>query len=248
MARRPPKPQSIPQVQTWSSPFWIVRQIAKAIIKLISAVFLVVVITVFAMKWINPPITYLMVATWFDYGEVDHRWRDLEDMSPNIPLAIAAAEDANFCAHNGFDFEAIEAALNEESGRGASTISQQVAKNVFLWPGRSWVRKGLEAGFTVLIETLWGKRRIMEVYLNVAETGTASFGVDAAIYRHFNNDAMNISLNNAARIAVVLPNPKERNISRLSSTLVRRASQITVGGSTLREEGRADCFLLPPNP
>ena len=220
----------------------------RAIIKLISAVFLCIVITVFALKWINPPTTYLMMATWFDYGEVDYRWRNLEDMSPNIPLAVAAAEDANFCAHNGFDFEAIETALGEDNGRGASTISQQVAKNVFLWPSRSWVRKGLEVGFTVMIEAIWGKRRIMEVYLNVAETGTATFGVDAAIYRHFNGNAMNLSMNDAARIAVALPNPQERNISRLSGQLVRRASRIAIGGSTLRDEGRADCFLKQPSP
>ena len=249
MARRPPNNVKTAAAQpTWSSPFWVIRQLAKALVKLLSAVFLVIVFTVVALKWINPPTTYLMMATWLDYGEVDYRWLDLDDMSPNIPLAVAAAEDANFCAHNGFDFEAIEAALDEDSGRGASTISQQVAKNVFLWPSRSWARKGLEVGFTVLIEAIWGKRRIMEVYLNVAETGTATFGVDAAIYRHFNGNALNLSLNDAARIAVALPNPQERNISRLSNQLKRRASRIAIGGSTLREEGRADCFLNQPSP
>ncbi len=246
---RPPRQQNHTSTPS-KGPFltWVIRQFLRALLKLFSAIFLLIVVVVVGLKWINPPTTYLMMATWFDYGQVDYRWRDLEDMSPNIPLAIAAAEDANFCAHNGFDFEAIEAALDDDSGRGASTISQQVAKNVFLWPGRSWVRKGLEAGFTVLIETIWGKRRIMEVYLNVAETGRATFGVDAAIWRHYDGRAMNLNMTQAARIAVVLPNPKERNISRLSNQLQRRASQIGIGGNTLREEARADCFLTPADP
>lgn len=248
MARPPRTPKPEVQKRTFSSPRWIITSVFRAIVKLLSAVFLLIVIVIFTLKWVNPPTTYLMVSAWFDYGEVDYRWRNLEDMSPNIPLAIAAAEDANFCTHNGFDFDAIEAALQEDSGRGASTISQQVAKNVFLWPGRSWIRKGFEVGFTVLIEAIWGKRRIMEVYLNVAETGTATFGVDAAIWRHFNGDAMNLSLNRAAQIAVALPNPQERNISRLSSQLKRRASRIAIGGATLRDEARADCFLSQPSP
>ena len=181
-------------------------------------------------------------------GVIRKDWRDLEDMSIYIPLAVAAAEDANFCEHNGFDFDAIETALEEGSGRGASTISQQVAKNVFLWPSRNWLRKGLETGVTVLIESLWSKRRIMEVYLNVAEFDEGIFGVDSAIAKHFRYDPKTLRVADAARLAVVLPNPRERSASDLSLALQRRASRIAIGATTLRDEGRADCFLPKASP
>jgi len=205
-----------------------------------------VLVTVF--KWANPPLTYLMFSEYNRLGVIRKDWRDIEDMSIYIPLAVAAAEDANFCEHNGFDFDAIEAALEDGSGRGASTISQQVAKNVFLWPSRSWLRKGFETGVTVLIESLWSKRRIMEVYLNVAEFDEGIFGVDAAVAKHFRYDPKNLRVSDAARLAVVLPNPRERSASNLSITLQRRASRIAIGATTLRDEGRADCFISKPSP
>ncbi len=231
--------------------FWLQRLIywiLRGYLKFWTAVFLFIVSVVFMLNWVNPPITYLMVTEYQRLGTVAYRWRDLEDMSPNIPLAVAAAEDANFCAHNGFDFDAIEAALEEGSGRGASTISQQVAKNVFLWPGRSWWRKGFEAGFTVLIEALWSKRRIMEVYLNVAEMDEGVFGVDIAVPKYFRTGTQSLRLADAARLAVILPNPRGRSPRNLTGRLQRRASRIAIGGSTLRAEGRADCFLDKPTP
>ncbi len=248
MARVPnsAKPKSKPR--TWSSPAWIFREIVKAALKLFSALFLLVVAVVFALRWVDPPITYTMMAGWFETGEIDNHWRDLDEMSINIALAFVAAEDANFCLHNGFDFDAIEQALDDGADRGASTISQQVAKNVFLWNGRSWVRKGLEVGFTVLIETLWDKRRILEVYLNVAETGYGEFGVDTAVWRHFDGRIANLSVDDAARIAVILPNPRERSPSRLTSSQQRRASQIAIGARTILADGRADCFLPERSP
>lgn len=246
---RPPRNQS--KSEPAKKPFWlgrVIRAILKAYLKFWTALFLFVVAIVFMLNWVNPPITYLMVKEYQRLGSVAYQWRDLEDMSFNIPLTVAAAEDANFCSHNGFDFDAIEAALEEGSGRGASTISQQVAKNVFLWPGRSWWRKGFEAGFTVLIEALWSKRRIMEVYLNVAEMDEGIFGVGIAVPRYFQAKPDNLRLGDAARLAVVLPNPRRRSPRNLSGSLQRRASRIAIGGSTLRAEGRADCFLDKPTP
>lgn len=246
---RPPRNKLVNEPVT--KPFWlrrIIRGIIKAYLKFWVAAFLFVIITVGAMNWVNPPITFLMSSEYLRLDYVGYQWRDLDDMSANIPLAVAAAEDANFCAHNGFDFDAIEAALEDGSGRGASTISQQVAKNVFLWPGRSWWRKGFEAGFTVLIEALWSKRRIMEVYLNVAEMDEGIFGVDMAVPRYFNTKPENLRLADAAKLAVILPNPRGRSPRTLSRNLQRRASRIAIGGSTLRAEGRADCFLHKPTP
>ncbi len=253
MARRPPaKPIEEPvepkPKRDWFFPVRVVVWFARPFIKFLLILLLVSSALVAVFKWLNPPLTYLMYTEFQRLELIRYDWRDLEDMSVYIPLAIAAAEDANFCAHNGFDFDAIEAALEGGSGRGASTISQQVAKNVFLWPSRSWLRKGLETGVTVLIESLWSKRRIMEVYLNVAEFDEGIFGVDAAIAKHFRYDPKNLRVADAARLAVVLPNPKERAAGNLSPALARRASRIAIGATTLRDEGRADCFLPKASP
>ena len=253
MARRPPskpveKPVEPKPKRDWFFPVRVVVWFLRPFVKFSLIVLLISTVFVSIFKWVNPPLTYLMYSEYKRLGVIHKDWRDLEDMSIYIPLAIAAAEDANFCAHNGFDFEAIEAALEDGSGRGASTISQQVAKNVFLWPGRSWFRKGLETGVTVLIESLWSKRRIMEVYLNVAEFDEGIFGVDGAIAKYFGYDPKNLRLADAARLATVLPNPKERSASNLSITLNRRASRIAIGVITLRDEGRADCFLPKASP
>ena len=144
----------------------------RALLRLALTALLLAVALVLAFRWVNPPTTWLMLAEGRRLGGVERAWVPLAEMSASVPLAAAAAEDANFCRHGGFDVAGIRAALADTSRlRGASTISQQVAKNVYLWPARSGLRKGLEAGFTVLIEALWPKRRIMEVYLNVAEMG-----------------------------------------------------------------------------
>jgi monofunctional biosynthetic peptidoglycan transglycosylase len=209
-------------------------------------------LAVAAMLWvasyrlINPPVTFLIASEWWRLGDVDRDWRDIEEM-PAMALAVMAAEDARFCAHRGFDFVAIRKAWREsENGgrlRGASTISQQVAKNVFLWPGRSWLRKGLEVGFTGLIEAFWPKRRILEVYLNVAETGEGAFGAEAAARRYFGVGADGLTVRRAALIAAALPNPKKRNPGRPSGYLSDRAAQIAHGVETLRAEG-AECLRL----
>jgi monofunctional biosynthetic peptidoglycan transglycosylase len=156
--------------------------------------------------------------------------------------AAVAAEDANFCRHWGFDMGAIRTAIAEGSGRGASTISQQTVKNVFLWQGRSWLRKALEAVLTLLVEAVWTKRRILVVYLNVAEFGEGVFGVEAAARHYFGISAAELTPTQAARLAVVLPNPKVRNPASLNQTLRRRAARIADGAETIRVDGRADCF------
>lgn len=253
MAKRPPaKPVEVPQEpkpkRDYFFPVRVVVWFVRPFVKFALILLLISTILVSIFKWINPPLTYLMFTEYNRLGAIQYGWRDLEDMSSYIPLAIAAAEDANFCAHNGFDFDAIQTAIDEGSGRGASTISQQVAKNVFLWPGRSWLRKGLETGFTVLIESLWSKRRIMEVYLNVAEFDEGVFGVDAAVARHFGYNPDNLRISDAARLAVVLPAPRDRSAGNLSATLQKRASRIAIGATTLRDEGRADCFLDKASP
>jgi monofunctional biosynthetic peptidoglycan transglycosylase len=175
-------------------------------------------VVVVALRWIDPPFTSFMLqsragalfASRPGY-EFRHEWRDWDAISRNAALAVVAAEDQQFPDHHGFDFKQIDKALaDRERGRrvrGASTISQQVAKNLFLWPGQSWFRKGLEAGITVLIELAWSKQRILEVYLNVAEFGRGTFGVQAASRRFLHKDASRLTRADAARLAAVLPAP-----------------------------------------
>ncbi len=171
----------------------------------------ITVLWVLLYSFVPPPVTATMLLD--DRGFTKH-WRPIDRIDPDMARAAIAAEDAKFCAHHGFDTEAIAKAAerNARGGRirGGSTISQQTAKNVFLWQGGGFFRKGLEAYFTGLIETLWGKRRIMEVYLNVAETGLGTYGVDAGARRYFGHDAGTLSTIEAARIAAILPLPKKR--------------------------------------
>src|SRR5271168_126728 len=186
---------------------------------LLAALIAASILSVLSLRWIDPPFTAFMaeaqVAAWVsrDKNYVFRRsWVDLDRISPNLPLAVVASEDQKFPEHWGFDVEAIEKAyaLNQHSHhvRGASTISQQVAKNLFLWSGRSYVRKGLEAYFTVLIEACWPKRRILEIYLNIAEFGHGIYGAEAAAQRFFHVSAARLTRHDAALLAAVLPNPK----------------------------------------
>jgi monofunctional glycosyltransferase len=165
-------------------------------------------------RFVPPPITFTMIGDLTRGESISRDWMPLSQIDRSMAQAAIAAEDSKFCAHNGFDREAIESAMkrNAKGGRirGGSTISQQTAKNAFLWQGGGYVRKGLEAWFTLLIETLWGKPRIMEVYLNIAETGIATYGVNAGSQRYFKHDASRLTTTEAARIAAVLPLPKKR--------------------------------------
>jgi monofunctional biosynthetic peptidoglycan transglycosylase len=198
-------------------------------------------------RFIALPGGIYMASEAWQRGGIKQDWRSIEEISPRLARAVMAAEDARFCDHYGFDFEAIRAAirLNEQGKRtyGASTITQQTAKNVFLWHQRSWVRKGLEAGFTVLIELLWPKQRTLEVYLNTAEFAPGVFGAEAASQHHFGRPAAALTLTQASRLAAVLPNPKTRSASRPSAFVKRRARRIAAGAQTLKVENRDRCVL-----
>ncbi len=205
------------------------------------------VVLVLVFRFVPPPVTYLMVERAIQGHGMDYRWRPLSRISPNMINAAIAAEDAQFCDHHGFDFEAIEKALDSNARgrkvRGGSTISQQTAKNVFLWPGRNWVRKGFEAYFTVLIETLWGKRRIMEAYLNVAEMGPGVYGVEAASQKYFHKPAISLSAYEAARIAAILPSPLRYKAVGGGPYVQRRSRAIGGNAVTVRSEALSGCVV-----
>jgi len=222
----------------------LVSGLLRRVVRFAVVLGLVAVAAVWLFRWVNPPPGITMVSEWIALGGIVREWIPIGAMAEYLPLSAAAAEDANFCLHTGFDIDGIRAALADDRRvRGASTISQQVAKNVFLWQGRTWVRKGLEAGFTVLIEVLWPKRRIMEVYLNVAEMGKGVFGVQAAARAYWKVDADDLGPQRSARLMAVLPDPKGRSPVSGSAFIARRGAAIERGAATIRTDGRADCFL-----
>lgn len=193
-------------------------------------------------RFVPVPVTATML---MDENGVTKDWEPLADIDRNLVTAVIAAEDAKFCTHNGFDQEAIEKAIerNRQGGRirGGSTISQQTAKNVFLWQGGGFFRKGLEAWFTFLIETLWGKRRIMEVYLNVAETGIGTYGAEAGAQRYFDHSAARLSKTEAARMAAALPLPKRRSVTNPSGFTRRYGNTIAARMGVVRRDGLDSC-------
>jgi monofunctional biosynthetic peptidoglycan transglycosylase len=184
------------------------------IVKLILAFLVISVLWVLAYRFVSPPVTFNMIGDFFAGRGVHKDWMPISRIDRDMVRAAIGAEDSKFCSHNGFDVEAIEDAMKRNASggriRGGSTISQQTAKNAFLWNGGGYVRKGVEAWFTFLIEHLWDKRRIMEVYLNLAETGIGTYGVNAGAQRYFGHDASAMSATEAARIAAILPLPKKR--------------------------------------
>ena len=166
----------------------------------------------------------------------------MEEISVHLARAVVAAEDANFCLHWGFDMDAIRAAIAAGAARGGSTISQQTVKNAFLWQGRSWPRKALEALMTPVMETLWSKRRVLEVYLNIVEFGEGVFGAEAAAQHYFGIPAADLNPQQAARLAAVLPNPQDRSASNPSQSVLMRARSIAEGAATIGADGRDACF------
>ena len=188
------------------------------------------ILWVVVLRFIPPPVTWVMVMQAKEQGGVQHTWKPLDAIAPSMPLAVIASEDQGFYGHHGFEVEAIRKALdhNERSKRkrGASTISQQTAKNVFLWPGRNFLRKGMEVWFTLLIEGLWGKERIIEVYLNVAETGKGRFGVEATAKACFKRSAAKLTSAQSALIAAVLPSPRRYNACTPSAYVKRRQAWV----------------------
>ena len=202
------------------------------------AFFASTILSVVVLRFLPVFVTPLMVircCQQFSEGKslkMSHDWVPLEDISPSLPVAVIASEDARFMEHHGFDYKAIEHAAKrnrehpEKQKLGASTISQQTAKNVFLWPGRSWVRKGFEVYFTTLIELLWSKERIMEVYLNSIEMGEGIYGAQAVAEEHFGKDAKDLSRAQCALIAATLPNPRRFSSKSPSSYMLKRQSRI----------------------
>jgi monofunctional biosynthetic peptidoglycan transglycosylase len=218
------------------------RWLRRWAIRLIILVVATVLIVVSAHTVLNPSRTFYMKSEARRLGAIDHIWVPLEEVAPVMARSVVAAEDANFCLHWGFDVDAIRAALEEGSGRGASTISQQVVKNVYLWQGRNWTRKALEAVLTPLVEAIWTKRRIIEVYLNVAEFAEGVFGIEAASEHYFGVPPAKLTAMQAARLAAVLPSPKKRSAAQPSRSVQRRARAIFDGAETIRRDGRAACF------
>lgn len=216
----------------------ILRLIAKAFGAFIGLTLVLVV----AFKWLPVPVTATML---MDDKGITKDWESLDNIDRNLVSAVIAAEDSRFCEHYGFDAEAIEQALREnaEGGRirGGSTISQQTAKNVFLWQGGGFFRKGLEAWFTFWIETIWGKRRIMEVYLNVAETGIGTYGAEAGTQRYFGHSAARLSLDEASRMAAALPSPKKRSVKSPGGWLARHGNRIERRIGIVRRDGLDAC-------
>ena len=198
--------------------------------------FAVTILWVLAYRFIDPPVSWLMVQRGYEREaegkewKMEKNWLSLDELSSNLKKAAIAGEDANFLTHNGFDFKAMETAYEKNQAgkkmRGGSTISQQTAKNVFLWPGRSYIRKGFEAYFTILIELLWGKERILEVYLNVIETGDGIYGADAAAREYYGKSAESLTRRQAALLIAVLPNPRRWSPAKPTRYIYHKQSLI----------------------
>lgn len=198
------------------------------------------VLLVLLFSLFNPPTTWTILTESRSYPGADHEWTRLSEISPAMVRSVVAAEDANFCSHWGFDMQEIRKVVASGSSRGASTISQQTAKNVFLWQGRSWPRKVLETLYTPMIEALWSKRRIVEVYLNVAEFGPGIFGVHAAAQHYYKTTPDKLTARQSAALAAILPAPKSRTPQANS----RRARAIQDGAATIARDGRDSCLSL----
>ena len=216
----------------------LIQKIKQTIKWIVVAFFASTILSVVALRWLPvyfTPLMFIRLGQQVDEGKsmtLHHHWVPMEQISPSLPIAVMASEDARFSEHHGFDYKAIEhAAMRnmkhpEKQKLGASTISQQTAKNVFLWPGRSWVRKGFEVYFTLLIELMWSKDRIMEVYLNSIEMGDGIYGADAVAEWHFNTTAANLTKAQCALIAASLPNPRRFNSARPSGYMLKRQARI----------------------
>lgn len=220
----------------------MVLRIARILAKIILWFVGLTVLLVVTFKWLPVPVTATMV---MDQNGITKDWESLDNIDRNLVSAVIAAEDSKFCTHSGFDTEAIEQAIEErlagERERGASTISQQTAKNVFLWQGGGFFRKGLEAWFTFWIETIWGKQRIMEVYLNVAETGIGTYGATAGAERYFNKSAARLSPDEASRMAAALPSPKKHSVKNPGGWLARHGNSIERRIGVVRRDGLDAC-------
>ncbi|THD78063.1 MAG: monofunctional biosynthetic peptidoglycan transglycosylase [Phenylobacterium sp.] len=222
------------------------RLVGWTLLAVLVFVFVGPIVVVGLYRIVPPPITYLMVERLIEGRGFDRRWVPLSRISPQLVRAVIASEDSGFCEHHGFDVAAIEKALHHnavsERLRGGSTISQQTAKNIFLWPDRDWPRKGLEAWFTVLIETLWGKPRIMEVYLNSIEWGPGVYGAEAAAQHNFGVSAAHLTPAQAARLAVIIPKPLAWRAASPGAYVRRRSGTIVARAGVVRRDELDACI------
>ncbi|MBW7944982.1 MAG: monofunctional biosynthetic peptidoglycan transglycosylase [Sphingomonadaceae bacterium] len=221
---------------------WVVRFIVRPLL----IVFAFTILWVLLYRFVPVPFTVPMAKDFIAGKDVKRDWVALSNMDPDLPRAVIAGEDAKFCTHFGFDTEAISKAMEANAEgrklRGGSTVSQQVAKNAFLWPGRSWLRKGLEAYFTVLIELMWDKKRVMEVYLNVAEFGIGVYGTEAAAQHYFGKSAKSLTRSEAARLVAVLPSPIKRDARSPRGYTARYAKRIERWIRIVDNDGQDACL------
>ena len=212
------------------------------ILRLLAILFLLAVAWVGLYRFVPPPGGIYIFQEYRRLGEIQRDWVPMDQIAPVMARSVIAAEDANFCLHWGFDMAEIRRVIAQGSNRGASTLTQQTAKNVFLWHGRNFARKGLESGFTLLIEGLWPKRRTLEIYLNFAEFDEGVFGVEAAARHYFRTSAADLTPVQAARLAAILPAPKSRDAANPSQFIRNRAASIMDGAATIARHERADCI------
>lgn len=225
----------------------MIKKVLRLLTRIVLGFLIISILSTLLFRFIPVPATPLMIIRYFEMedGKIDKDWKSLEEISPNLPLAVVTAEDQKFEEHFGFDLDAIEKAVkyNEKHKgkkvKGASTISQQTAKNVFLWPGRSWLRKGLEVYFTFLIEILWSKERIMEMYLNVIEMGPGVYGAEAAAQYYFDKPAAKLTKSESATIAAILPNPIRWSASKPTRYIIKKRNWI------LRHMGKIELKEMP---
>lgn len=223
----------------------VLRRIRRGLILLAAGFFVVSVGFVLLYGVLPPPVTPLMVIRLVEGEGLSKHWRSYDEISPHLVRAVLASEDSRFCEHSGFDWEAMRKAIAQNLGGGqtvgASTITMQTAKNLFLWPSRTYMRKGLEAYFTVLIELFWNKQRIIETYVNVAEWGTGIYGAEAAAQAHFGKSADKLTRREAALLAAVLPNPRHWSASRPTNYINRRAATIQARMRIMPDGGPRIC-------
>lgn len=220
----------------------LIKRLRRLVWRGLLGIVAVVVVMTLLFTVINPHTNMYMASESRRLGGVTQDWVSMDQIAPVMARSAVAAEDANFCLHWGLDVDAIQSAIDAGSNRGASTISQQTVKNVYLWHGRSYVRKAMEALWTPLVEAVWSKERILEVYLNIAEFDEGVFGVQAAAQHYFGRDAADLTPTQAARLAMVLPSPKTRSASDPTSAQRRRTAGIMDGAATILADGRSDCF------
>ncbi len=240
MARKTKSRRKAPETDALPPPLW--RRVLGWAGRGLAGVAAFYAVLILLFSFLPPPGNLYQWSESWRLGGIERDWVGWDEIAPVMGRSVVAGEDANFCLHWGFDIKAIRAAIDSGANRGASTLSQQVVKNVFLWQGRSWIRKAMEAALTPVVELVWSKQRILEMYLNQAEFAEGVFGVQAAAQHYWGIDAKDLSATQAARLAAVLPNPKEYNAGKPGPYVRSRARQIASGAETILADGRAACF------